>query len=1381
MRTHFTHFRLNDQEARLLQRGDGADRRTFMQKLFDNGEKRLRNTISDVSNPDAARERAMLSKPAKFAAFLQPNIFTDRVDPAGINKGTVVDRLKSLSPERRLQEFEEFVREEIPDSVRAAYPDLFESPLNDNDIQDYSFNNREGRIGTMLAIMTVLSGEGMPANADPVAEEIAQAALVERNNSAEAPKRLYNLFEEWMDATKPSETEATTPEFVLRRDSGIQGELRAALTNAVEPLAQQELLRRMLDLYRKRTTDVQLEKAQNRVDHLKLTESVQKAQVEKDTSNFIDNFRNADPKLQMVAIGAGLFLGYKMLKADSSLGRIAMAGGLGYFAYDRFVNGNENALNDMAAGLKTFVKFNGNLLKNVAREAGLRLPRNEQDKLELMEDFLLKNRMRMGPAATAMSMLSSVKLKHVADAFIPDLSSGELGGEVRVTNKTVQGRLLLKSLKAQMEAAGMKSSEQKATIDYICEHNVATGQGVAQIFYLLAGSESQNIARATKIEEALTQYGSYNAMPADLKEDYMRLVLEGKQIAATRYGDQRFMDVVSDLNLRKENEKKIKVDTAMDIQNPRIPSRAREFDAMDEVNQAPALTTAPSDVLRDGGSVDQDCTEFIENCQISEVLDPSACDTLKAKFDVIRETSTDLEEALQVIEQLKYAVLIESTRHEVPLSDADIILLTGPNDLTATAILNSVTGFLARFSLSLPGRGFGRIGSLADVRSLLNQPIVGAGPLNTDSAVLTKLQERMNVYDKQMADLRNVDLMAQRMVSKLPSSVIDSFGGDKKKVAEFVRPLLNETNYSVLLGRAEAQLGQRMANALVRATRLNASLDGFGRFAEQGITPIEAGNLSREFDTLFQTIIGDPSKGFAGMWQNVESIKLLREFDDGALAAVDYTKENERLKVRNHVRDLGTLHLIMRLSGKDDPAVTEAIKNRAEAVYLALVESKTRMYDVVKPVTPTMTADQQKEQKLRNLYEVQQIEVIPSLSENSLKEMENILRMLEISAPEKTLTYETFFERNIDMYFPADHKTKKMITSSLSIPTFDDFKNLYNSAVTSVFGGPTAAPSVLPAGFVSVSVLPAGSTVPASVLPAGISVPASVLPGTTPIPVSVLPAGTFGPSVLPAGATVPASSLPAGTMVPASVLPGTTPIPTSVLPATTIVPSASVLPAAPAASVLPASPAASVLPASPTASVLPASPAAAAAGATPGASVLPASPAAPAPTPGAGGMPSVLPASPTGPGTSVLPSGVGSPVGPSVAPTLTGSPFETEATLTTFMADVQKELNLLTPNVVLLRKSTDLSRPGTVDYCFLAENFSNPGNIATSHADQLNKLGTTPKAIADEMQKAYLKWQATISFAARTKARTENDLTRIDPMLTRSLPPAGAPTAPELP
>lgn len=114
------------------------------------------------------------------------------------------------------------------------------------------------------------------------------------------------------------------------------------------------------------------------------------------------------------------------------------------------------------------------------------------------------------------------------------------------------------------------------------------------------------------------------------------------------------------------------------------------------------------------------------------------------------------------------------------------------------------------------------------------------------------------------------------------------------------------------------------------------------------------------------------------------------------------------------------------------------------------------------------------------------------------------------------------------------------------------------------------------------------------------------------------------------------------------------------------------------------------------------------------------------------------------------------------------------------MADVQKELNLLTPNVVLLRKSTDLSRPGTVDYCFLAENFSNPGNIATSHADQLNKLGTTPKAIADEMRKAYLKWQATISFPVRTSARAANEIDKLDPMLVRSLPPAGAPTAPEL-
>ena len=949
-------------EQRLLSRTVGGDNRPFIQRVTSNAQKDLSRTLQGFTDPDAIREEKLADNRDKLQAFMNPDIFTVQAQLSAGGQGGNKERLLSMTPTRRLEEFTSFVNSQVPEAVRAKYNFLFSPPLDEQDLFDYEQQSQEGRIRILLTALSSLNGTRISPGQNPTADMLALDISAEKNNAADSPGSVFRLYEQWLDS-KPgiSETDATTPEILLKSGSGIPDRLRGDLTNLIDPAVQQSMLKEMYELYRNRRTDDNLTFAQAKVDQLQLTGSVEKKRLEQQSRGLVENFRNADPRLQLAMGVVGAYAVWKILKAKNPIGRWALAGGVGYFAYDRFINGNENAFNDMGKGVQKFAQTGGNLLKNLARELGVPIPRNQQDKLELMSQFITENRLNIPghEAMTGMSALSGVKLGTIAAAFTPSMDGEQLGGNLIIDDGQTQlasagrglqsrqvdvsGNLLHKSLMLQMGGMGLSGREKTATINYLQSNNASVSKALTHAMYMLAMDETPNVKRAQEIENALIDYGSYDNLPANLKRQYMEIAFQGKLLAEGRYKDRSLVDVIADLQVKRKNKVEKKDDPAVEIPDVKTPARADEFALMENTSNFPITTTVPNDVLRDNGLADKDASEFLRNCEASGLLTADAALEIARRFDKIRRETPKLTEALQTIEKLKYAILVQSTKQETPLSKDDIILLVGPDDLDATAILNRVTGLISRFAISLPGRGFGSVASLGDVRSLITEPWFGSGPVQSQGEGFKRLTDRMNVYDKKVADMKDTGAVSKQMADALPARMAGAFGG-KEKLQEYLRTnLIPGSNYMTRVNHAEQHMSQRMANALSRTMRLTHERDGFGRFDELGVTPIEQKNLASEFDLLFVDVMGDPLKGVSSMWQRTEDIDVFRRFDLSGVQAADFKNESQREELLGYARDMAILYVVQRSSGQDGLDTRPEFARRTRVMYdkvVAIIEEK---------------------------------------------------------------------------------------------------------------------------------------------------------------------------------------------------------------------------------------------------------------------------------------------------------------------------------------------------------------------------------------------------------------------------------------------------------
>ncbi len=1176
-----------EREERLLRRTVGGDNRPFIQRITSDAQSNIDQRLQELTNPDALREQKLTDTRDKLQAFQTPDIFTARTNPSTGGKGGNKERLLSMTPARRLEEFTAFVNTQIPQSVRAKYAGLFSTPLNEQDIFEYEQQNQNGRLRIILTALASLNGTKNTPGQNPTADALALDIAAEFNNSAAAPGTVFRLYEQWLDSRPDiSETDATTPEILLKSNSGIPDRLRGDLQNLIDPAVQKTMLTEMYELYRNRSTDDNLTLAQARVDQLQLTGSLEIKRIEEASRGLVENFKNAPPALQMSFLLLGAASIWVAMKAKNPIGRWALGAGVGYLTYDYLVNGNQNALNDMGKSGQKFARTGGNIMKNFARELGFPIRRNEMDKLELMAKFITENHMNIPghEAMTGMSALSGVKLGDIAAAFNPSLDGETLGGSLVIDDgqsqypdagnfqfvslqprkKELSGNILHRSLMTHMNGMGLSSQEKQNTIAYLKNNNASVSKAITHAMYMLAMDETPNIKRAQDIENAVLEYGSYDVMPQHLRRQYMEIAFQGKNMAQGRYKDQSLVDVISNLTIRKRSKVEKIDDPAVEIPDVKTKARTAEFALIEETSTLPVTTTVAQDILKDGGLAESDTIEFLRNCELSGLMNADAALELARKFDKVRRETPLLSEALQIIEKLKYAILVQSTKQETALSKDDIILLTGPDDLNVTGILNRVTGFLGRYSISLPGRGFGSIASLGDVRSLITEPWFGSGPVQSKGEGFKRLTDRMTIYDTKMAELKDTKAVAAKMAGALPSSMATSFGS-KEKLEAFLQTLVASSNYRTRINRAEQHLSQRMANALARAMRLTHESDGFGRFDDLAVTATEQKNLASEFDLLFIEVMGDPLKGQNSMWQTMEDIDINQKFTLATLESFDYATDTKRAEIIEYAKNLSLVYLLQKLSGIDNPTLKADIARRIEKIAEKISEEREKSLRAkIKEVPTTLPKtvaeeNERKKQQILNLREALIIE-----NQEGFKDLENILTLFDLS-PMKKLNFKDMFPSE---WFPEKYempKSEMLQFISDAWETYhpiDFYKNYFfgpaaapasaGSVSTTVSGAPAASTTVSGVPTSTIITLPPGSTVPSGLpvgttvsgTPAGGSVitlpPGSVIPSGLPVgtTVSGLPSSTSSPSGTPSASSI--ITLPPGSVIPGGLPAGTT-------------------------------------------------------------------------------------------------------------------------------------------------------------------------------------------------------------------------------------------------
>ena len=605
----------------------------------------------------------------------------------------------------------------------------------------------------------------------------------------------------------------------------------------------------------------------------------------------------------------------------------------------------------MANGAKSIANVGLGQLGGLAEKLKLK-GKGSQDvqEFELMRAYTEKHDLPVDNSMTLMALLSTVSISTLADAYESTNVAGAMGGSIKLDNgrkfdptgarrdPDAHGTRLHREIEAMMDNTDMPSDKRKELFGLLERDNAEVAFGVGHAFFELGAMEKSNIQDAARLRRMIeTANIDWRDLPTVERKPYMEIVNAGREAARSKWAGQSLAGIIAMLNDGKSREAREMTDTADTIIDPKNPNRTAEFDGITRIKNAKPDATITE--FRDV-AIKNDIEEFVTNCLKSELITDDAKDPLVQKMTIVAQNETSVTEALQKIEQIKYAIFVGSMSEGHPLDSQNIELLAGQNTYNAANILNTVASYLARVNISLP-RGFQSIGSLGDISALLKEPLLGGGPTLSfgASAGLPKLQKCTEDYSRELGKLRDTTSRAKAMRARFSSLIgqPNSPFTSNDVMDEFIKRLLDDGNFQARLNHAEAHLSQRMANGIARSMKLTANATpgrGFG--VDEGIlaiSPIEEGNLVREFDLLFRELIQEPT----GMWQHVETMDALNAMTLDQIKAAPTKEEPERMKLVNAARNMGIAYVMMKERGGVDEDVLERIKcNAGEKVKTAL-------------------------------------------------------------------------------------------------------------------------------------------------------------------------------------------------------------------------------------------------------------------------------------------------------------------------------------------------------------------------------------------------------------------------------------------------------------
>ncbi len=946
--------------------------RSPIENWINQGNDFVESGFERVTQPGRAnlrrQEEQRADQDANIAALRNQDAFTGRQDPrAARGRGTDVNLqdLQSMPPQQRLARMQEFVSRNIPPQVQARYPDIFGIPLDMNDVAD--MQQQGGRLLILQNVLGIINGQLTQQNSDPMSWAIAQDVMQSRSGPELMNSRLYGAFSRWMreKSPTPSKAQATNPQFIL--SSGFApADLVAGIQTGE---CDEATLGNMFDIFTNYRTDTRLQGLDQRGEHLRMFGSVAQREYEQKSSNMVDNFRTLQPWQQWAIIGVGVFALYKGMKSENKMIRGLTVGGsalvFGYYLYDRVINGNTNALNDMGSKFKGGVGFTRDKIQQVGQYAGILTPR-ERDSLAAFQRFLDVNKLGIAPASAGMAAMATVPFGTILNAFTPN-ESDRIGGNLAIEdtgtnfvssnpNDNPAGAQLGRAVMDQADRQGLSAQEKRYMMEYLKTNNESMSKAIAHVLFLIAGEEPQNVGTVREIEremDAMGANGNYDMLPLHLREAYQRMVIQGTMLARSKYSGKTFVDLIGVIGSPRTTPRRRPGETAARVNDPETPTRSEEFAMYRQVRGVSLEDKDSYDALvAQNGPVQNDYKQFIDNALASGLIEERAAAELAGRFDKILQNANrgqSLSDTLILVEKLKYAVMVTVATSKKALTEDMLIQMAGPASGTKESTWSQVTSFLnprnfGSFLNRVTGigvpAGFTDASSLNAIKGMLVEPWFGSGPLNSGSGRgFDRLRSRVDSYKLRFDRMKNAQVLADTLADQIAAKnpdIVTRLGG-REKTKELALKLVRTREYENRINRTEEYFSRKLANSLTAAQIMRHGQDGMNTFdGNRVISDNEISNLERDFDRMFEEIVGDPDQEQPGMWAMVEDIKVMFESVD---ANADLDNSDKRVAATSHVVDIGNAFML-RLIPR--PQITDTERNimrrRVELVRSKMIE-----------------------------------------------------------------------------------------------------------------------------------------------------------------------------------------------------------------------------------------------------------------------------------------------------------------------------------------------------------------------------------------------------------------------------------------------------------
>lgn len=856
--THFSFgFHSTEQESRLCRFTEVPEekipdaRKSFANKI-DTSILRLLREL-EIGAVDAATEENLRREALWVDAFSRPDIFTAPEDPnATSNKPFGPNELlRRLPLNKRFVEFIRFTQGVVPADVIAnhqARNQIFHGNPAFLETAD-ELEKHEGEPGFTLAgspekiqkiLLLIMGEETLPKNRiDKEVWAVAEETFKSRYQLDAAPGAMVlnkNLKDDFRLAlysarSDLAEFEILRPELITDRlpPCRLKGAIRMGL---IPPTMLSELIN--VENQKRASQNMEMHKAEqskNIIDR-----SVQE-RIKKEGRTFVNNWRSMRGKEKFFAMGLLGFAVYKMLKSESKFwSTLPFIVGGGYL-YQRLVRGDKRPLNTWGVAVNRGMNKLGKAIRPVGEKLGfVDKLRQDEAELQMIGDFLKRNGQAVNPAATGFYCMAEVKMESIANAFNFDKNPD---GTLRECFELKEGTSLATDLEGVARRRNFDSEEM---MKYMCNNNGEVADAAGYVFYLLGAEKNPAIEgrlRAMQQETGARDIEDINDPEA--RRLYRQMVLIGRDRARTEFAGESLIDIIHrfpEAGLQDRN-----LDRA-DIKNPN--SKKHEATLYAKVREPIQLPNSqPRKEILDLSKAAS--AEAILDLKNIGIIDGSAVTELEKRFDILRsDRGMRLSDILFRIEQLKYAlVLFALNRETFPITGEDIKQQMSVEGGGITPILTFINEWIVHVK-----QQFGEVQSMASVRAML-KGIIPGGARSANKNGYPILLPTIDKYENAFKALKRMDLLNPTRIRQLGG------GTAGKKAMDDIYKL---PRYQQRVEAMEKYFAQRCAYAIALATLVThrTGTDSLDKtMSERLITPREEANLAREFDRLFEEIVGD--------------------------------------------------------------------------------------------------------------------------------------------------------------------------------------------------------------------------------------------------------------------------------------------------------------------------------------------------------------------------------------------------------------------------------------------------------------------------------------------------------------------------------------------